>query len=75
MMNYFYKDINDKTWNSSVKKTILATSQTCKLHSTLYRCFHWIKVRNTQACRVKPKWNLKSKNQIWKRKIKIQKLI
>ena len=72
--SYFYKDIKDKTWNSSVKNNIIVVSQTYKLHSTLYWCFHWIKVKNTQDCRIKPKRNLKNKNQIWKTKIKIQRL-
>ena len=31
MPSYFYKDIKDKTWNSSVKNAILVTSQTYKL--------------------------------------------
>ena len=43
MPSYFYKDIEDKTWKYSVRKAILVTSQTCKLHSTLYWCFHWLK--------------------------------
>ena len=57
MPSYFYKDIEGKTWNSWVKKIILVALQTYKLHSTLYWCFHWIKVRNTETYRVKPKWN------------------
>ena len=47
MPNYFYKAIKDKNWKSSVKKAILVTSQTYKLHSTLYWCFHWIRVRKS----------------------------
>ena len=43
MPSYFYKDIKGNTWKSSVKKTVLVTSQTYQLHSTLYWCFHWIK--------------------------------
>ena len=35
MPSYFYKSIKDKTWKSWVKKTVLVTSQTYKLHSTL----------------------------------------
>ena len=75
MPSYFYKEIKDKTWNSSVKKTILVTSQTYRLRSTLYWCFHWIKVRNRDLSRVRPEWSLKNKNQIWQSKTKIQKLI
>ena len=43
MLSYLYKAIKDKTWKSSMKKTILVTSQTYKLH----RCFHWIRVRKS----------------------------
>ena len=75
MPSSLYKDIKDKTWNSSVKKTILVTLQAYKLHSTLYWCLHWINVRNTKVCTVRPKWNVENKNQIWKPKIKIQKHI
>ena len=35
MPSYFYMTIKDKTWKSSVKKSILVTSQAYKLHSTL----------------------------------------
>ena len=73
--NYFYKVIKERTWDSSVKKIILVISQTYKLHSTLYWCFHWIKVKNAEACGVTPNRNLNSKNPIEKPKIKIQKLI
>ena len=51
-----------------------------KLRSTLYWCFHWIKVRDTEICGVKPKWIYKrkikcKKNLKEKPNIKIQKLI
>ena len=36
MPSYFYKAIKDKTWKTVVKKAILVTSQTYKLHSKLY---------------------------------------
>ena len=75
MPRYFYKDIWDKTWNYLVKKTILVASQIYRLHSTLYWYFHWIKVRNMDVYRVKPKWNFGDENQIWKPKLKIQKLM
>ena len=39
MPSSLYKDIKDKTWNYSVKKTILVTLQAYKLHSTLYSVF------------------------------------
>ena len=38
MPSYFYKDIKDKTWNSSVKNAILVTSQTYKLPPLREKC-------------------------------------
>ena len=79
MPRYFYKAIKDKTWKSSVKKAILVTSQTCKLYSTFYWFFYWVRVRKSVEWSlfkilnfIKILYlNLKNKNQIWKPKIKI----
>ena len=62
MPSYLSKNIKDKTWSSSVKKTTLVKSQTYKLRSTFYWRFRRIKVMNMEVCRVRPKWNLKNKN-------------
>ena len=71
MPSLFSKAIKDKTWKSLVKKDILVTSQTYKLHSTLYWCLHWIRVLGYGSLLGQAWMNLKSKNQIWKSKIKI----
>ena len=79
MPRYFYKAIKDKTWKSSVKKAILVTSQTCKLYSTFYWFFYWVRVQKSVEWSlfkilnfIKILYlNLKNKNQIWKPKIKI----
>ena len=58
----FCKDDDGTTWKFSVKKAILVTSETYRLQNTLYWCFHWIKVRDTDVGGVKPKQLCKGVN-------------
>ena len=59
------KDNGDKTWKSSLKKAIFLTSQTQTAHVPFTNVFIGL-IRDTEVCGVKPKMNLKNKNQIWK---------
>ena len=67
MPSYFYKDIEDKTWNSWVKKIILVTLQTYKLNSTFTDVFIGLR----SEIRKPIEWSL---NEIKKIKIKCENL-